>query len=141
MIYKTSFIYRHKHFSTIVPALWRKTPYCEYQREEYKTPDQDFFHVDKLINKSNSHAVILLHGLEGSSTQHYIQSHALAFFSKSFDIYAMNFRSCSGTMNNTAKLYHSGETEDLGLLINSLISNEKYTSISLIGLILVPMLC
>lgn len=105
---------------------------CHYNREEIKTPDGDFFHVDKLEN-SNTNLVILLHGLEGSSREHYIQGHAHEFHHHHFDVYAMNYRSCSGEMNKTTRLYHSGETEDLRLLINKIVKEQRYKEISLVG--------
>lgn len=128
----TKLLYRHRHISTILPSLFRKVDICHYNREKVDTPDGDFFHVDKL-EKNNNKVVILLHGLEGSSYEHYILGHAHEFHKNSFDVYAMNYRSCSGVMNNTTRLYHSGETEDLRLLINKIVSEQRYEEISLIG--------
>lgn len=128
----TKLIYRNSHFSTIIPSLFRKIDEIHYNREEVLTPDHDFFHIDKLENK-NQKVLILLHGLEGSSKEHYIKGQALKFYKNNFDVYAMNYRSCSGEMNRTTKLYHSGETEDLRFLINKIIEEDRYQEISLVG--------
>jgi predicted alpha/beta-fold hydrolase len=125
-------IFRNKHISTILPSLIRKEVYCPYIRERIDTADKDFFDVDWIKN-SNENLVILLHGLEGSASQHYIRSQADFFSNKGFDIAAMNFRSCSGEMNNTTRLYHSGETEDLELLINKIKEKKTYKKIFLVG--------
>lgn len=105
---------------------------CQYEREKIETPDQDFFHIDKL-EANHSSVVILLHGLEGSSREHYIQGHAHEFHQNHFDVYAMNYRSCCGQMNRTTRLYHSGETEDLRFLINKIIQEKRYKEVSLVG--------
>lgn len=125
-------IYKHRHVSTILPSLFRKVEACSFSRKRIETPDGDFFDIDKLEN-GHQNLVILLHGLEGSSGEHYIHGHAKAFDENDFDIYAMNYRSCSGEMNRTLRLYHSGETEDLRFLIKKISDSKKYNSISLIG--------
>jgi predicted alpha/beta-fold hydrolase len=125
-------IYRNKHISTILPSLLRKEAYCPYVRERVYTKDGDFFDVDWIKNSYES-LVVLLHGLEGSSSQHYVRSQADLFSNKGFDIAAINFRSCSGEMNQTTRLYHSGETEDLDLLVNTIRQKDIYKKIFLIG--------
>ena len=125
-------IFRNKHFSTILPSLLRKEVRCPYTRERVSTSDGDFFDVD-WIKDSNEFLVVLLHGLEGSSSQHYVRSQADLFSKNGYDIAAMNFRSCSGEMNQTTRLYHSGETEDLDLLINKIKKTKSYKKIFLIG--------
>jgi predicted alpha/beta-fold hydrolase len=127
-----NWIYKHQHISTIVPSLFRKVDMCSYQRELINTPDGDFFHIDKLEG-GHKKLVVLLHGLEGSSKEHYILGQAHSFFEQNYDVIAINFRSCSGVMNKTSRLYHSGETEDLRFLINKIYKLKKYDSISLVG--------
>jgi predicted alpha/beta-fold hydrolase len=131
---KPSFLYRNQHLSTILPSLYRKGYPVDYQRERVETLDGDFFDIDCLRQEglqTPTKLIILLHGLEGSAEQHYITSQAHQFYELGFDIIAMNFRTCSGEMNRTTKLYHSGETGDLSLLIKSV--ENKYDEISLIG--------
>lgn len=128
----TKWRYKHKHVSTILPSFFRKVETCFFVRERFSTPDGDFFDVDKLEN-NNKNLVILLPGLEGSAKEQYIQSHAQMFFKENYDVFAMNYRSCSGEMNKTTKMYHSGETGDLKLLIDNVINTKKYQAVSLIG--------
>lgn len=129
---KTSLLFRDKHFSTIIPSLLRKNFNCSYIRQRIETEDKDFFDIDWIKN-NNSRLVILIHGLEGSSDQHYIKSQADLLSKNNFDICAFNFRSCSGQMNKTTSLYHSGATEDLEFLINKIHHEMNYTEIHLVG--------
>lgn len=126
---KANFIYKNSHLSTILPALFRKHN-LQYSRKKIATPDADFFNVDCLI-RSNKKAVVMLHGLEGSSESQYIKSFANIFSANGFDVHAMNFRSCGGELNLLPHAYHSGFTTDLSFYVNSIAS--KYDSIYLLG--------
>jgi predicted alpha/beta-fold hydrolase len=141
-MYKPPFIYRSRHLSTILPAIYRKRLFdlasiptqddllAGFERERVNTPDDDFFDIDCLKQQSKR-VVILLHGLEGSSKQHYMLSQAYQFYALGFDIISVNFRTCSGEMSRTKKLYHSGDTDDLAFLIDKV--KASYAEISLIG--------
>jgi len=123
-------LFKHHHFSTIYPALFRKVNIRPYLREELTTYDGDFIHIDRLFNQSDK-VVILLHGLEGSSEAHYMKSQAKIFTESGYDVIALNFRSCSGVMNKTTTFYHSGEIRDLQTLISYV--KDDYKEVSLIG--------
>lgn len=126
---KAGILFRHRHFSTIIPALFRKHD-VSYTRKRISTPDNDFFNVDCIL-RNNKKAVVLLHGLEGSSQSQYIKGFAKLFSANGFDVHAMNFRSCGGEMNLLPQSYHSGFTADLSLYVNSIAA--KYTDIYLLG--------
>jgi len=115
-----------------VPSLFRTKVECNYQRERVETLDNDFFDVD-WIRDGNESLVVLAHGLEGSAGQHYIRSQAAYFSERSFDIAAINFRSCSGEMNKTTRLYHTGDTRDFTYLLDKIQDEKKYKKIFLVG--------
>jgi uncharacterized protein len=127
--FKTNFIYRHQHLSTIIPAISRKIP-IGYTRKKISTPDDDFFNVDCIL-RSHKRAILLVHGLEGSSQSSYIKGFAHFFAQQAYDVHAFNFRSCGGEINQQANSYHSGFTADIKLYLNQLAL--KYTSIYLVG--------
>jgi predicted alpha/beta-fold hydrolase len=72
--------------------------------------------------------LILLHGLEGSSYSVYVQGLAREAYRRGWNVSALNFRSCARDPadsrrmlpNRRARLYHSGETEDLDFVIRTL---------------------
>lgn len=127
--FKANLIYRHQHLSTIIPALFRKHQ-INYTRKRINTPDGDFFNVDCLL-RNNKKAVLLIHGLEGSSQSQYIKGFAHFFFNSGYDVHAMNFRGCGGELNHKPNSYHSGFTADINQYIKELAT--KYPSVYLIG--------
>lgn len=121
---------RSPHTQTCLPRLFRRVP-LNYQRERLELSDGDFVDIDR-INQGNDRAVILNHGLEGSSESRYIRGMARALSQSGFDVFAWNYRGCSGTLNRLPRSYHSGETGDLHQVVLHARS-LGYRSLSLIG--------
>ncbi|MCU0422541.1 MAG: alpha/beta fold hydrolase [Bacteroidia bacterium] len=128
-VLKAGLLYKNKHFATIVPALFRKHE-VHYVRNKITTPDDDFFLVD-CIQRNQSKAVVLIHGLEGSSASQYIKGFAKLFADNGYDVHAINFRSCGGEMNNKLTSYHSGYTDDLAYYLQ--LISKKYAQLYAIG--------
>ena len=112
------------------PTLFRKIDMPAYVRERITTADNDFLDVD-IAGVSSSRAVILCHGLEGSSKSKYILGMAQIFNKNGWDAVAMNYRSCSGEPNKSVSFYHSGLTADLDQVIKTI--GSRYTQLVLIG--------
>src|SRR5215510_2306157 len=53
-------------------------------------------------------ALLALHGLEGSSSAHYMRGLADKAFATGFNVILLNQRNCGGTEQLAAGLYHSG---------------------------------
>jgi predicted alpha/beta-fold hydrolase len=123
-------LYNNRHFATIIPSLFRKVEFSGFKRVEFKTWDNDFIHLDEIKN-NKKRVVIILHGLEGSAKQHYVLSQAKSLSNAGYDIIAVNFRTCSGVMNKTTNLYHSGETKDLTSVIE--YAQKSHEEIHIIG--------
>lgn len=128
--YQPSLLFKHAHFNTIYPAVFRKMNSPFKNRIRLDTLDSDFIDLD-LIQNGNKNLVILCHGLEGSSESQYIKSIASLVEKNGSDVIALNFRSCSGENNKLARSYHSGETKDLELVIQHY--QEEYDDIALVG--------
>jgi hypothetical protein len=78
-------------------------------------------------------AVVILHGLEGSSQSQYVVGNANKFWKAGFNVIRMNMRNCGGTEKLTPTLYHSGLSGDVQRVMQHFLEREHLQSISLIG--------
>ncbi len=121
------------HLQTIYPALFRQVVALQLiQRQRLTTPDGDFIDLDwcELPDKP---LVILLHGLAGSSKSGYIKGLQRALLDADFASVAVNFRGCSGELNLRARSYHSGETEDIDFVYQSLRQRFPHRPMMAVG--------
>lgn len=65
-------------------------------------------------------ALVALHGLEGSSSAHYMRGLAAKAFARGFSVILLNQRNCGGTEALSEGLYHSGLTTDAAHVITKL---------------------
>lgn len=77
--------------------------------------------------------LLLVHGLEGSSSSIYMLGTAAKAFRAGFNVVRLNLRTCGSTENLTSTLYHSGMSPDLRAVINELITRDKLKKIYLGG--------
>lgn len=123
--------FKNAHVNTIY-KYFNSSASIPYNRKRIETWDDDFIDVD--ILESNSFAaVLLLHGLEGSSNSSYMTSTANYLKNFGYDVICINLRGCSGVDNNSLKTYHAGKTDDLAFIIDYLNTNYSYQSITLCG--------
>jgi predicted alpha/beta-fold hydrolase len=121
------------HLQTIYPAIFRNEPNPpDYWRERITTPDNDFIDVD-FCGTGTQPRIILLHGLTGSAQSSYIKGLQSVLLKRGLRSAAINFRGCSGQSNNTARCYHSGDTEDIQFLYQTLRQREPETPIGAVG--------
>ncbi|MDD2724887.1 MAG: hydrolase [Methylovulum sp.] len=131
--FKPAWWLRNRHFQTLYPALLRRTPKVPHLwRERISTPDGDFLDLDHCGTGAGPR-VILLHGLTGSSGSGYIKGLQVEFLRRGWRSVVMNFRGCSGESNNKARCYHSGETEDIQFVYESLRQREPGTQCAAVG--------
>src|SRR5262249_60004031 len=106
----------------------------ELRRERMGTPDGDFLDLDWLpARERGAPLVIILHGLEGSGRSHYVRGLMREAQERSWRAVAVHFRSCSGEVNQTARMYHSGETEDLDWILRALTAREPTVRMGAVG--------
>lgn len=72
--------------------------------------------------KANSPALLLLHGLEGSSQSHYSQAITSILLSLGWLVVVAHFRGCSGFPNLLARAYYSGDIADTSFIVKSVLS-------------------
>jgi uncharacterized protein len=73
--------------------------------------------VDRLPGPAGAPLLLALHGLEGSSSAHYLRGLLACARDRGWRALALNFRTCSGSVNRLLRSYHSGETGDFGELV------------------------
>lgn len=129
--YRAPWGFGNGHVQTIFPALFRRVPVITLRRERLTTPDGDFLDLDWHTDGGRTRLAILSHGLEGDSTNTYIQGMARALVRAGWDVLAWNLRGCSGEPNRLLRSYHSGATEDLAAVIAR--APEHYTQLALVG--------
>ena len=130
--YKPPFLFNNGHIQSIYPTIFRKVKDVNYTRERFETPDNDFMDLDWSRIGSDK-AAILLHGLEGHSNRSYMRGMANACNRHGFDAVAVNFRGCSGESNRLLRSYHHGSSDELHLVVEHILKNNNYRSISLTG--------
>jgi predicted alpha/beta-fold hydrolase len=131
--FKPAWWLKNAHLQTLYPALLRKAPvHPSIRRERLITPDHDFLDID-CCGTGELPLIILLHGLTGSSRSGYIKGLQSILLKQGFRSVALNFRGCSGESNNLARSYHSGETEDLHFLYQTLRQREPHTPLAVVG--------
>jgi len=64
-------------------------------------------------------ALMLFHGLEGSSHSHYAQAIGQYFRARGWIVAIAHFRGCSGTPNRLARAYHSGDSEEISFMLSA----------------------
>jgi uncharacterized protein len=77
--------------------------------------------------------LVLVHGLEGSSSSRYMRGIAARAFTAGMNVVRMNMRSCGGTDALTPTLYHSGRSSDVAAVINHFVARFHLDRVALAG--------
>ena len=77
--------------------------------------------------------VILLHGLEGSSSSQYVLGNTHKLWHAGANVVRMNMRNCGGTEALSPTLYHSGLSTDVLAVMRFVIARERLTRVALVG--------
>lgn len=121
------------HAQTIGGRLLRRPVSMRLQRERLETPDDDFLDLDFAPPIAGAPIVLLLHGLEGSAQRGYAINTYNALAVLGVGAVGLNFRSCSGEPNRTSRFYHSGETEDIRFVLQTLKARYPDAPIGAVG--------
>ena len=126
--------FRGPHLQTLWGPLFRRPKLPELRRERMSTPDGDFVDLDWLpARERGAPLVVILHGLEGSGKSHYVRGLMREAEERSWRAVVLHFRSCSGEVNLTPRMYHSGETEDLDWIMRTLTVREPTLKIGAVA--------
>lgn len=130
--YEAPIAFSNAHMQTIYPSLARRVRGLAYRRERILTPDDDFLDIDWAETGSEK-AVIISHGLEGSSHRSYVKGMVRHLNNCGYDTAAWNFRGCSGEINRKPQFYHSGATYDLHTVAEHVALTGRYEQIYFVG--------
>ncbi len=120
------------HVQTIYPALFRRIPAVASRAERLELADGDFIDLEWSGN-GGPRLAILLHGLEADLKAGYIRGMAAALIRRGWDVLTWNFRGCGGEPNRLLRMYHSGATEDVHLVVSHALASHPARSIDLVG--------
>jgi uncharacterized protein len=132
--YRPHWWYRGRHLQTLWGPLLRRGRRPTLRRERIETPDGDFLDLDWLPGRERgAPLVVILHGLEGSARSHYAVGLLRDLEKLGWRGLVIHFRSCSGEVNRSRRMYHSGDTEDLDFVMVGLTSREPQVRVGLVG--------
>ncbi|MFK7863467.1 MAG: YheT family hydrolase [Pseudohongiellaceae bacterium] len=125
-------------------TLWRKftaSNEIKHRRQRVNLKDGDFIDLDwhepensnSISSRHYSAIAVLIHGLCGCSLSPYVVALQKQLAQEDIASVAINLRGCSGEENNLARAYHSGVSEDLNEVFNSLQSEYPNTQFMFIG--------
>jgi uncharacterized protein len=126
---------RGAHAQTIGGRLLRGSAPLPLRRERLETPDGDFLDLDFGTEPADAAApvVVVLHGLEGGTSSGYMRQTFLELARAGLRGVGVNFRSCGGELNRSARFYHAGETEDLAFVLQRLAERFPGSRMGAIG--------
>ena len=132
------------HLQTVWGNLTRTRRSADRRRETVETPDGDELLLDRLEPleaAAGTPRLLVLHGLEGSSDSVFVHGLMALARARGWRGIALNFRSCARAPgepsvwipNRRPRLYHSGETTDLGFVLERLSHGEAEESSPLLA--------
>lgn len=132
-------LFTNGHAQTLVAYAWPRRFQFRAQRQDeerhFQVEDgvQLLAHCRWQKEPRSSPTLVLVHGLEGSSSSIYILSTAAKAFRAGFNIVRLNLRNCGSTEHLTPTLYNSGMSGDLNAVMNELIERDHLKRIFIAG--------
>lgn len=122
------------HVQTLYAVLaGRRTP-ARFERERWRTPDEDFIDVDRCGGGPASPRVVLFHGLEGGSRSHYAGAFARELGRLGWRLAVPHFRGCSGEPNLLPRAYHSGDWPEIRWILRRFRDEEPVAPLYAVGI-------
>ncbi|RLA69060.1 MAG: hydrolase, partial [Epsilonproteobacteria bacterium] len=123
--FKPAYGFKNGHLQTLFSTFFRRQSQPKIEIEPFELDDGDFvecFWHRRPSPDDKTPIAVLFHGLEGSYESPYIQGVMHALGRAGFSSVLMHFRGCSGKDNRLPRSYHSGDTGDARVWIESLTS-------------------
>ena len=121
-----------------LPAIWgkfaRRSATVHDRKERWDTPDGDHLTLLRMgYGVPGVPHLLVLHGLEARVTAKYAHGLLRGARSLGWSGDLLMFRSCDGEINAARRLYHSGETTDLALVVRRLLEQEPNLDLMIAG--------
>lgn len=127
---------RNGHVQTVVGNFLRR-------QNGMPPPEERLFEVEENVRilchchwqpqRETRPAVVIIHGLEGSSFSQYVIGTGSKAWDAGMNVVRMNMRNCCGTEHLSRTLYHSGLSSDVGVVVRTLIEQDKLSRIGIVG--------
>jgi predicted alpha/beta-fold hydrolase len=121
------------HLQTLWGKLFRRQTPAPTVLERWDTPDGDFLEIHRLGAGPGAPRMLLLHGLEGTVRSHYAQALLNEAARRGWGADLLIFRSCGSQPNLTRRFYHSGETSDVGFVLDRILDEFPSSPLALAG--------
>lgn len=132
--FKPAWWLRNSHLQTLWSAFFRHPPVLQRQRERLWLEDGDFMDLDWYgPHSAEAPLALVLHGLTGSSSSHYVLGLQQALAAQGWASVALNWRGCSGESNLLPRGYHSGVSEDLATVVRHLHASRPMAPLHAVG--------
>jgi hypothetical protein len=90
-------------------------------------------HCHWQASRTTQPTLLLLHGLEGSSSAHYMEGMADKAWALGCNVVRLNQRNCGGTEHLSRGLYHSGLTQDPRMVLEELRDRDGLAAFGIAG--------
>jgi uncharacterized protein len=135
---------------SFVPLRWLRNRHLQtlatrflYRENDLPTPERRLFEVEPGVrvaclchwqeDKQSALTVLIVHGLEGSCESPYVVGAAGKALAAEMNVVRMNIRTCGGMEEMAHSMYHSGMSQDIGVVTRALIRQEGLRRVALAG--------
>lgn len=121
--------FRNAHLATIAGNFWSRPASEDTHPLEPVIYDTEpgvrvLVHQQKTRLAEPKGHLLIIHGLEGSSSSGYVRSLSHDALHAGFHVHRFNMRSCGGTLHLALSNYHSGQTADALAVIHKIRQNS-----------------
>jgi hypothetical protein len=129
--------FRNGHWQTIhawaAPRRFPRLPEAQARYFDTAPDARVLAHCHWHARRTNHPTLLLLHGLEGSSSVHYMRGMADKAWAAGWNVVRLNQRNCGGTEHLSRGLYHSGLTHDPRVVLETLVEEDGLPSVAVAG--------
>jgi predicted alpha/beta-fold hydrolase len=130
-------LYTNGHVQTVYtwakPRTFPRLPPAEARFFDVAPDARVLAHCHFQADRANHPALLLLHGLEGSSSAHYMSGIADKAWAKGWSVLRLNQRNCGETEHLSRGLYHSGLTNDPLQVIREIVEVDGVRAVAVTG--------